>query len=64
MTKEMKPYGPMVLVFDIGAFAEISSDVDALAGIIASAFTADYIRPFSTSAAGAKGMYKQRVRAA
>ena len=48
----------------IGAFAEMSSDVDAVAGAIASALAADHIQFFSTSAAEAKGMYKQRIRAA
>ena len=48
----------------IGAFAEMSSDVDALADVIVSALAADYIQFFSTSAVEAKGMYKQRIRTA
>ena len=42
----------------------MSSDVDALADITASALAADHIQFFSTSAAEAKFMYKQRIRAA
>ena len=64
MTKEMKSYGSRVPVPVIGAFAEMSSDVDALAGVTAPALAADHIQFFSTSAAEAKGMYKQRIRTA
>ena len=64
MTKEVKPYCPRVLVPAIGAFAEMSSDVDALADVTASALAADHIQFFSTSAVEAKGMYKQRIRTA
>jgi len=64
MTREMKSYDSAVLVPAVGAFAEMSSDVDALADVIASALAADHIQFFSTSAAGAEGMYKQRIRAA
>ena len=42
----------------------MSSDVDALADVIASALAVDHIQFFSTIAAEAKGMYKQRIRTA
>ena len=42
----------------------MSSDVDALADVIASALAADHIQSFSTIAVEAKGMHKQRIRAA
>ena len=42
----------------------MSSDVGSLADVTASALAADHIQFFSTSAAEAKGMYKQRIRAA
>ena len=58
------PYGPRLPVPIIGAFAEMPSDMDALADVTASAFAAGHIQFISTSAAEAKGMYKQRIRAA
>ena len=61
MTREMKPHGPRVPVPVIGAFAEMSSDVNALADVIAPALAADHIHFFSTSALGAKDVYKQRI---
>ena len=64
ITKEMKLCGSRVLVPVIGAFAEVSSDVDALADVTASALAADHIQFFSTSAVEAKGMCKQRIRTA
>ena len=64
MTREMKSYGFMVLVPIVGAFAEMFPDVDALVGVIASAFAADHIQFFSISAMDAKGMHKQRIRTA
>ena len=48
----------------IGAFAEVSSDVGALADVTASAPAAYLIQFFSTSAVEAEGMYKQRTRTA
>ena len=64
MTKEMKPCGSRVPVPVIGAFAEMPSDVKALADVTAPAPAAGYIQFFSTSAAEANGMYKQRIRTA
>ena len=52
-----------MLVPIIGAFAEMPSGVGALADVTASALSADHIQFLSTSAAEAKGMYKQRIRA-
>ena len=42
----------------------MSSDVEALADVTASALAADHIQLFSTGAVEAKCMYKQRIRAA
>ena len=64
MTKEMKSYGSKAPVSVIGAFSGVSSDLDALAGVIASALADEQIQFFSTSAVEAKGMCKQRIRAA
>ena len=64
MAKEMRSCGSRVLVPAVGAFAEMPSDVEALAGVIASALAAGHIQFFSTSAVEAKGMYKQHIRAA
>jgi hypothetical protein len=63
-TKEVKSYGSRVPVPVIGAFAEMSPDVEALADVTAPALAADYTQFFFTSAVEAKGMYKQRTRAA
>ena len=43
MTKEMKSHGSRVLVLAIGAFAEMPSDVDALADVAASVLAAGHI---------------------
>ena len=64
MTKDMKSHGSRVPVPVIGAFAGMSSDVEALADVTAPALAADHIQFFSTSALKAKGIYKQRIRAA
>ena len=61
MTKETKSYGSRVLVPVIGAFAEMSSDVEALADVIASALAADHIQFFYTSAAEAGGVHMKRI---
>ena len=42
----------------------MSSDVEALADVTTSTLAADQILPFPTGAVEAKGMYKQRIRAA
>jgi len=60
----MKSFGSRVLVPIVGVFAEVSSDVDGLTGVIALALAADHIQFFFTSAVEAKGMYKQRIRTA
>ena len=54
----------MVLVLVVVAFAEMPSDVDSIADVIASALAADHIQFFSISAVKARGMYKQRIRTA
>ena len=64
MTRDMKSYGPGVPVPVISAFAEMPSDVEALTDVTASALAAYHIQFFSTSAVEAKGMCKQRIRAA
>ena len=53
-----------MLVPVVGAFAEMSSDVDALADVIALALAANHVQFFSISDVEAKGMYKQRIRTA
>ena len=63
MTKEVKSYGPRILVPVIGAFAEMWH-VEALADVTASALAADHIQFFPTSSAEARGMYKQRIQTA
>jgi hypothetical protein len=64
MTRGIKSRGSSVPVSVVCAFAEMSSDVGALADVIASALAADHIQFFSTGAMEAKGMYKQRIRRA
>ena len=64
MNKGVKSYGSKVLVPVVGTFAVVSSDVDALADVIASALAVDYIQFLSTSAAEVNGVCKQRTRAA
>ena len=64
MTKGMGPCGPGVPVHVAGAFAEMSSDVGALAGVIAPALAADHTQFFANGAVGSGGMYKQRIRTA
>ena len=69
MTREMKPCGSRVVVPVVGAFADMSSDVDALADITASALAADLIQFFSTSSvdpdvyptAGLAAMHRSNV---
>ena len=56
MTKEVKSCGSRALVPVIGAFAEMFSDVEALADATASALTADHIQFFSASTVEAKGI--------
>ena len=55
---------PRIPVPVFSALAEISSDVDALADVIAWALAADHTQFFSISAEETKGMYKQRIRTA
>ena len=59
-----KPHGPRVPISIVGAFAEMPSDVDALAEVIALALAADHTQFFFTSAPEAKGMYEKRSRTA
>ena len=49
---------------DGGAFAEMSSDVGALADVTATALAAGNIQFLSISAVEARGMYKRRIRSA
>ena len=48
----------------VGAFAEMSSDTELIADLIATALAADHIQFYSESAKQAKGMFKQRIRKA
>jgi len=50
MTKEVKSYGSRVLVPVIGAFAEVPSEVEAVADVTAPALAAKHTQFFSTSA--------------
>ena len=63
MAKEMKSCGFRMLVPVIGAFAEMSSDVETLADVTAPALAADHTKFFSTSAVEAN-IYKLRIRTA
>ena len=53
-----------MLVPVVGAFAEMSSDTELIADLIATALAADHIQFYSESAKQAKGMFKQRIRKA
>ena len=61
MTRETGSCGSRVLFPVVGAFAEMSSDVNALADAITSALAANQIQFFSTSAVEAGAMCKQRT---
>ena len=65
MVQALKQYrGGRVLVPVVGAFAEMSSDTELIADLIATALAADHIQFYSESAKQAKGMFKQRIRKA
>ena len=62
MTAEMKTYGSppgQVLAPVVGAFGEMSSDMYALADVIAAAKTADHLQFFKDSAKEFRGMFRQ-----
>jgi hypothetical protein len=64
MTAEMKTYGSppgQVLAPVVGAFGEMSSDMYALADVIAAAKTADHLQFFKGSAKEFRGMFRQQV---
>jgi hypothetical protein len=63
MAQEFKTYNDGdVLVTVVGAFAEMSSDMERIVDFIATALAADHIRLYDESAKQAKGMFKQRIR--
>jgi hypothetical protein len=65
MVRALKDYrGGCVLVPVAGAFAEMSSDTDLIADLIATALAGDHVRFYDESAKQAKGMFKQRIRRA
>ena len=61
---EMRTYGSppgRVLAPVVGAFAEMSSDMYALADVIAATMTADHLQFFNASAKQTRGMFRERV---
>jgi len=67
MVLEFKKYGATpgkVLVPVVGAFAEMSSDVSAIADLIATALAADHVQFYNASAKQSKGMFTQRIQKA
>ena len=64
MTAEMKTYGsPPAQLLDpvVGAFGKMSSDMYALADVIAAAKTADHLQFFKGSAKEFRGMIRRRL---
>jgi len=53
-----------VLVPVVGAFAEMSSDIKAIADLIAAALAADHAQFYNESAKKSKGMFTQRIHKA
>ena len=61
ITKETKSHGSRMLAPVIGAFAEMSSDVDALADVIASALAADHTQFIFHQRYGGGGRVKRAL---
>ena len=53
-----------MLVFVMGAFAEISGDVSRICGIIAHELAHTHVSYYSDDAKRTKGMYRQRIQKA
>ena len=63
MTQEAKKYnGGKILVTVGGPFADMSSDMELLVGLIATALAEKHVSFYADSAKQAKGMFKQRTR--
>ena len=61
---EMRTYGSppgRVLAPVVGAFAEMSSDMYALADVISAAMTADHLQFFNAPAKQTRGMFRERL---
>ena len=56
--------GGRVLVFVMGAFAEMSGDVSRICGIIAHELARTHVSYYSDDAKRTKGMYRQRIQKA
>ena len=65
MATALKRYdGGRVLVFVVGAFAEMSGDVSRICGIIAHDLARTHVSYYNDDAKRTKGMYRQRVQKA
>ena len=53
-----------MLVFAMGAFAEMSRDVNRICGIIAHELASTHVSYYSDDAKRTKGMYRQRIQKA
>ena len=56
--------GGRVLVFVMGAFAEMSEDVSRICGIIAHDLARTHVSYYNYDAKRTKGMYRQRIQKA
>ena len=54
--------GGRVLVFGMGAFAEVPDDVSRICGIIAHELARTHVSYYSDDAKRTKGMYRQRIQ--
>ena len=65
MATALKRYnGGRVLVFVVGAFAEMSEDVSRICGIIAHDLARTHVSYYNDDARRTKGMYRQRIQKA
>ena len=65
MVAALKRYnGGRVLVFVMGAFAEMSEDMSRICGIIARDLVRTHVSYFNDDAKRTKGMYRQRIQKA
>ena len=65
MATALKRYdGGRVLVFVVGAFAEMSGDVSRICGIIAHDLARTHVSYYNDDAKRTKGMYRQRIQKA
>ena len=65
MVTALKGYnGGQVLVFVMGAFAEMSGDVSRICDIIAHELAGTHVSYYNGDAKRIRGMYRQRIRRA